>query len=126
MLLAAAVPVMAKSPAAEKGWQAIAPADWEVASAPAVMDVVAPAYRGFPETAEGNPSLSVELARSPKGEGFTATVTKQGLADDAVGAEQIRLRIDYRNGNWHLRDAARRWQCRRGIMAGSWTVSRCP
>ena len=119
----AAKPSGAKAAA---GWQALAIDDWQPREAADLMDVVAPAYKGFPESAEGNPNLSVEVSRAGKGQGFAAVVTKQGLLDDAIGAEQIRLGIDYRDGKWHVVRAERRWQCRRGIMAGGWTASRCP
>ena len=123
-LSAAAAKDPAGKPSAKKGWQEIAAAEWKTPSAVDIMDIVKPAYQGFPESAEGRQRLAVELARSD--EGFAATVTKEGLLDDAVGAEQIRLEIERRGANWHLVHAARRWQCRRGIMAGSWTISRCP
>jgi ABC-type oligopeptide transport system substrate-binding subunit len=116
----------AKKPAAKKGWQEIAAADWKARVAADIMDIVAPAYQGFPESAEGKQRLAVEVEPSKDGKGITATVTKEGLLDDAVGAEQIRLEIERGDVNWRLVNAARRWQCRRGIMAGSWTVRRCP
>jgi hypothetical protein len=132
--LAVAVdPVAAQSTAvkpsgakAAAGWQALAIDDWQPREAADLMDVVAPAYKGFPESPEGKPNLSVEVSRAAKGEGFAAVVTKQGLLDDAIGAEQIRLGIEHRDGKWHVVRAERRWQCRRGIMAGGWTASRCP
>ena len=123
-LAVAAGQVAAQSTAA--GWQALAIDDWQPREAADLMDVVAPTYKGFPESAEGKPSLSVEVSRAGKGQGFAAVVTKQGLLDDAIGAEQIRLGIEYRDGQWHIVRAERRWQCRRGIMAGGWTASRCP
>lgn len=112
--------------AAQAAWQEIGEADWKVPVAADLMDIVAPAYQGFPESDEGRQRLAVELARSGDGEGYTATVTKEGLLDDAVGAEQIRLKIARRAANWGLVRAERRWQCRRGAKAGSWTISRCP
>jgi hypothetical protein len=116
-------PSGAKAPA---GWQALAVDDWQPREAADLMDVVAPAYKGFPESDQGKPTFSVEVSRAAKGEGFAAVVTKQGLLDDAIGAEQIRLGIEYRDGKWRVVRAERRWQCRRGIMAGGWTASRCP
>lgn len=123
-LAVAAGPVAAQSTAA--GWQALAIDDWQPREAADLMDVVAPAYKGFPESPEGKPNLSVEVSRADNGEGFAAVVTKQGLLDDAIGAEQIRLGIEYRDGKWRVVRAERRWQCRRGITAGGWTASRCP
>jgi hypothetical protein len=132
-LAVAAGPAAAQSTAvkpsgakAAAGWQALAVDDWQPREAADLMDVEVPAYKGFPESAEGKPSLSVEISRAPKGPGFAAVVTKKGLLDDAIGAEQIRLGIEYRDGKWHVVRGERRWQCRRGIMAGGWTASRCP
>ena len=123
-LAVAAGPVAAQSTAA--GWQSLAIDAWQPREAADLMDVVAPAYKGFPESPEGKPNLSVEVSRADNGEGFAAVVTKQGLLDDAIGVEQIRLGIEYRDGKWRVVRADRRWQCRRGIAAGGWTASRCP
>ncbi len=129
-LLTAHVPAIAGKAGAGAGaqdtWQETAAAEWKVPVAADLMDIVQPAYQGFPESVEGRQKLAIEVVRSQTGDGFTATVTKEGLLDDAVGAEQIRLEIERRDANWALVRAGRRWQCRRGAKPGNWTTGRCP
>lgn len=56
----------AKAPtcASDEAWQTVATSDWQPREAAYVMEIVAPACRGFPESAEGKPSLSIELDRA--------------------------------------------------------------
>jgi hypothetical protein len=116
----------AQTKAAKRAWKNVALEDWQPASAPNVLDLAAPAMMGFPETLEGRPAATVELSRSEADDSLLLVVSKSGLADDSVGAEQYRLEVVLAEGQWQVRRVAKRWQCRRGITKGQWTTSLCP
>ncbi|MBD2843156.1 hypothetical protein [Erythrobacter rubeus] len=53
-------------------------------------------------------------------------VTVDGIADDTVGAVQLRLGLRFSEGSWEAVEAGMRRKCQRGANAGEWTREVCP
>jgi uncharacterized membrane-anchored protein len=98
---------------------------WEPREAKSLMAIVEPLYRNHPESAEGRPTLRVDVRKGVDGR-FRVEVERTGLADDAIESVQHRA-IIARNGDlWRLEAMGWRQRCNPGRgWASSWTIRPC-
>ena len=88
------------------------------------LSLIAEIYGSWPESLEGKPTISIEMA--PDGGGFVTTVVQTGLLDDSVAQTKDVLRIIMdRGGKWFVTSAEQYRKCYRTGMF-EWTAKPCP
>ena len=107
-------------------WTEVDVSQWSPRSGDSILDVLAPAIGGHPESTEGRPVLQLDVQRAAKGDGLLARITMTGYLDDSVSGEQIVAEIVQDAGGWSVARAWQRWQCGRGANAGKWSIKTCP
>ena len=102
-------------------YQPVSPAELRIAAAPTIWQAMAP-LGAVPESMEGRQALEFSIRQ--EGNAMVAVMTRRGLMDDAMSADEVRVEFQQDAGGWTPVEAYARRQCRRGPASG-WTTEQC-
>ena len=102
-------------------YRATDPARLGIQAAPTIWQALSP-LGVVPESMEGRQRLDASI-HDDNG-AMVAVVTRWGLLDDAISADEIRVVFEQDQGGWAPRQAYQRHQCRRAQTG--WTTEVCP
>ena len=97
------------------------PDELGLAAAPTIWQAMAP-LGAVPESMEGRQALEFSIRQ--EGDAMIAVMTRLGLMDDAVSADEVRVEFQQDVDGWRPVEAYARRQCRRGPASG-WTTEQC-
>jgi hypothetical protein len=114
----------AESPNQANEWQQAAFAKPEFADP---MELAKLLIGSFPESTEGKQQLNLNIINHPsEPDMIQVMVTKDGLLDDSIAAEQWRVNMAMNGEGWVVKSAGKRWQCYRNGNPEQWTIKPCP
>ena len=102
-------------------YQPVSPAELQITAAPTIWQAMAP-LGAVPESMEGRQALEFSIRQ--EGDAMIAVMTRLGLMDDAVSADEVRVEFQQDVDGWRPVEAYARRQCRRGPASG-WTTEQC-
>jgi hypothetical protein len=102
-------------------YQPVTPAELRITAARTIWQAMAP-LGAVPESMEGRQALEFSIRQ--EGDAMIAVMTRRGLMDDAVSADEVRVEFQQDAAGWTPVEAYTRRQCRRGPASG-WTTEQC-
>ncbi len=93
---------------------------------PTPLAAAAALVGSFPESAEGDPNLNVQIVKDTSGKAtFVIQATAKGLLDDSISGKQWSARLTSKESGWVFTEATNRWSCQRG-GGSQWVTTPCP